>query len=400
MGVSKKTQGVREKIIMAKNINHSRLSYGRQNVTPEDIHAVADVLRSDWLSQGPKIREFEEALCRYTGAKYAVAVANGTAALHTACLAAGIGPGDEVITSPVTFLASANCVVYCGGTPVFADIQEETVNIDPGEIDQHIGARTKALIPVHFAGQPCDLKEIRRLARKHKLLVIEDACHALGSEYRGRKIGGCAYSDMTVFSFHPVKNITTGEGGAVLTNRKDLYERLLMFRTHGITKNPRLLTRNDGPWYYEMPVLGYNYRITDLQCALGVSQLKKLDRFVDQRRALVQLYKVLLDGDARFILPVEKDGVKTAWHIFVIQLKDAALRNKVFKSLQEGGVVPQVHYIPIHLQPYYQKRFGYRRGQFPLSEQYYGRAMTLPLYPQLRKSDVRHVVQTFKKALA
>ena len=381
-------------------MNTRKISYGRQTITQDDIKAVMDVLRSDWLSQGPKISEFEEALCRYTGAKYAVAVSNGTAALHTACLAAGVAPGDEVITSPLTFLASANCVVYCGGTPVFADIQEETVNIDPGEIQKKISAKTKALIPVHFAGHPCDLAAIRRVARKHKLLVIEDACHALGSEYRGRKIGSGAYSDMTVFSFHPVKNITTGEGGAILTNRKDLYERLRMFRTHGMTKAPRLLTRNDGPWYYEMPVLGYNYRITDLQCALGVSQLKKLDRFVEQRRAHVRTYSVLLAGDPRFILPVEKKHVKTAWHIFVVQFKDAALRNRAFQALMRKGIQPQVHYIPIHLQPYYQERFGYRRGQFPLAEQYYGRAMTLPLYPQLRKRDVRYVVEMLSGAVS
>lgn len=385
---------------MAKNMNRGKISYGRQTITKDDIKAVTDVLRSDWLSQGPKIREFEEALCRYTGAKYAVAVSNGTAALHTACLAAGIGPGDEVITSPVTFLASANCVVYCGGTPVFADIEEETVNIDSREIQKKISARTKALIPVHFAGHPADMAEIRRIARKRKLLVIEDACHALGAEYRGQKIGQGAYSDMTVFSFHPVKNITTGEGGAILTNRKDLYERLQIFRTHGMTKAPHLLTRNDGPWYYEMPVLGYNYRITDLQCALGVSQLKKLDRFIAQRRTHVETYHALLARDPRFILPAEKDDVRAAWHIFVIQFRDAALRNRTFQALLQEGIFPQVHYIPIHLQPYYQKRFGYRRGQFPLAEQYYERAMTLPLYPQLRKFDVRHIVQTLIKAVS
>jgi UDP-4-amino-4,6-dideoxy-N-acetyl-beta-L-altrosamine transaminase len=385
---------------MVKMMRKRKISYGRQTITKDDIKAVTDVLRSDWLSQGPKIREFEEALCRYTGAKYAVAVSNGTAALHMACLAAGIAPGDEVITSPVTFLASANCVVYCGGTPVFADIDEETVNIDPAAIEKKISARTKALIPVHFAGHPADMAEIRRVARKRKLLVIEDACHALGAEYRGKKIGGGAYSDMTVFSFHPVKNITTGEGGAILTNRKDLYERLQIFRTHGMTKAPRLLTRNDGPWYYEMPVLGYNYRITDLQCALGVSQLRKLDRFLDQRRTHVETYHALLAQDSRFILPVEKKDVKAAWHIFVIQFKDAALRDRTFQSLLREGILPQVHYIPIHLQPYYQKRFGYRRGQFPFAEQYYERAMTLPLYPQLRKCDVRHVVQTLIKVLA
>jgi len=385
---------------MGRLIRKEKISYGRQTITQDDIKAVTDVLRSDWLSQGPKIREFEEALCRYTGAKYAVAVTNGTAALHTACLAAGIGPGDEVITSPVTFLASANFVVYCGGTPVFADIDEKTVNIDPAEIEKKISPRTRALIPVHFAGHPADMATIRRLARKRKLLVIEDACHALGAEYRGKKVGGGAYSDMTVFSFHPVKNITTGEGGAILTNRKDLYERLQIFRTHGMTKTPQLLTRNDGPWYYEMPVLGYNYRITDLQCALGVSQMKKLDRFIAQRRALVAAYHALLARDPRFILPVEKKEVKAAWHIFVIQFKDAALRNRVFEVLMGKGISPQVHYIPIHLQPYYQQRFGYRRGQFPVSERYYERAMTLPLYPQLRKRDVRHIVRMFIEAVA
>ena len=295
------------------------IPYGRHYIDDEDIAEVIKVLKSDFITQGPKIKEFEDALCKYTGAKYAVAVSSGTAALHLACLASGIGRGDEVITSPITFVASANCVLYCGGIPLFVDIQNDTLNIDPEKIISKITNKTRAIIPVHFAGHPCDLEEIHSIAKKYRLFVIEDACHALGAEYRGTKIGSCQYSDMTVFSFHPVKSITTGEGGAILTNNETLYEKLLTLRTHGITKDKeKWKAREEGDWYYEMQYLGYNYRITDFQCALGISQLRKLDRFISRRREIARIYTERLSRVEGIILPVERQYVKYAWHLYTI----------------------------------------------------------------------------------
>ena len=264
------------------------IPYGRQWIEEDDIQAVIEALKSDFLTTGPRVTQFEKLVAEYTGANYAVAVANGTAALHAACFAAGIGPGDEVITSPITFAASANCVLYCGGIPVFADIDPCTYNIDPNDIRSKITSKTKAIIPVHLAGQPCDMDEIHKIAEQYNLTVIEDGAHALGAEYKGKRIG--SLSDMTTFSFHPVKPITTGEGGIITTNDENLYQKLIMFRSHGITRDPALLQKNEGSWYYEQQSLGYNYRITDIQCALGISQMKKLDRFIKTRRKLAQRY--------------------------------------------------------------------------------------------------------------
>jgi UDP-4-amino-4,6-dideoxy-N-acetyl-beta-L-altrosamine transaminase len=326
-----------------------KIPYGHQYIDTEDVREVAKVLKSDWLTQGPKIREFESSLCKYTGVKYAVVVSSGTAALHIACLTAGISPGDEVITSPITFVASANCVLYCGGKPVFADIEYDTVNIDPGEIEKNITKRTKAIIPVHFAGHPCDLEKVRDIAKKYNLTVIEDAAHALGAEYKGFKIGSCRYSDMTIFSFHPVKSITMGEGGAVLTNKKDLYEKLLMLRSHGITKDRATMKKSDGPWYYEMQCLGFNYRATDFQCALGLSQLKKIDKFIEQRRRIAEIYKKELSKAKEIKLPVQSREVKSAWHLYPIRIDDSKVTRKgVFKYLLRNGIGVQVHYIPVH----------------------------------------------------
>ena len=282
------------------------MPYGRQYIDSTDIKKVVNVLKSDWITQGPKVKEFENALCNYTGAKYAVVVSSGTAALHIACLAAGIKEGDEVITSRITFAASANCILYCKGKPVFADIQEDTVNIAPEEIKKKITKKTKAIIPVHFAGHPCELDTISAIARNYKLLMIEDAAHALGASYKGKKIGCCKHSDMATLSFHPIKSITTGEGGAVLTNRKDLYERLRIFKNHGITKDRSIMHSLDGPWYYEMQELGYNYRITDFQCVLGISQLKKIDQFIQKRREIVQRYNEAFMDVEKIITPTEK----------------------------------------------------------------------------------------------
>jgi len=383
------------------------IPYGRQFIDDEDIQEVIKTLKSDFITQGPKIKEFESALCEYTEAKYAVAVSNGTAALHISCLAAGIRHNHEVITSPITFVASANCILYCGGKPVFADVQEDTINIDPEEIERKITRNTKAVIPVHFAGHPCDLEEIYAIAKKNNLIVIEDACHALGAEYKGSKIGSCKYSDMTVFSFHPVKSITTGEGGAVLTNNKKLYEKLLMLRNHGITKDPtkftinhQLSTINDyGSWYYEMQELGFNYRLTDFQCGLGLSQLKKLDKFIQRRREIVEIYNKELSKIDEIILPKERPYVKSSWHIYYIRLKNFQKRKKVFERLRKKGIGVQVHYIPVHLQPYYRNNFGYKEGDYPKAENYYNSTITLPLFVKLNKKQINYILNKIKEAI-
>lgn len=377
-----------------------KIPYGRQLIDNCDIKEVVKVLKSDWITQGPKIKGFEDAIRRYTGAKYAVVVSSGTAALHISCLAAGLKKGDEAITSPITFVASANCILYCQAKPVFADIQEDTVNIDPEEIKKKITKNTKAIIPVHFAGHPCDMQEIHRIARKHKLIVIEDACHALGAEYRGSKIGSCKYSDMTVFSFHPVKSITTGEGGAVLTNRRDFYEKLLILRTHGITKDKaKLVNKNAGGWHYEMQELGFNYRITDFQCALGISQLGRLDEFIKRRRFITSIYNKELSGMREIVLPHEKKYVKSAWHIYPVRLKNAMQRSNVFVKMRAAGISAQVHYIPVHLHPYYRNVFGYKIGCNIKSEGYYSKALSLPLYPGLKASEIKYVVSVLKRSL-
>ncbi|MDR2068131.1 MAG: aminotransferase class V-fold PLP-dependent enzyme, partial [Holosporaceae bacterium] len=273
--------------------------YGRQNITNEDVDAVIAVLRSDFLSQGPQIKEFEDAICGYTGAKYCVAVANGTAALHLSMMALGVGPGDEVITTPITFMASANCVGYVGGTVKFADVDPRTANIDPQEMAKRITPRTKAVIPVHYAGQSCDMEAIENLAKKRGIFVVEDASHAIGSDYKGLKVGCCAHSDMTVFSFHPVKNMTTGEGGAIATNSRELYEKLLLLRSHGMIKNDPQLTDVHGKWFCEMHSPGFNYRMTDLQAALGISQLKRIEKFKERRRQMAALYRKIFADDSR-----------------------------------------------------------------------------------------------------
>jgi len=375
------------------------IPYGHQWVDKNDIKEVIKVLKSDWLTQGPKVSEFEKALCKYTGAKYAVVVSSGTAALHIACLAAEIKQGDEVITSPITFIASANSVLYCGGKPVFADIQKDTVNIDPEEIKKKINPNTRAITPVHFAGHPCDLEEIKEIAEKHNLLIIEDASHALGAEYKGSKIGSCKYSDMTIFSFHPIKHITTGEGGAVLTNRRDLYERLLLFRNHGISKDKKKMIKFDGPWYYEMQELGFNYRMTDFQCALGISQLKKLEKYIERRRELVSIYNKELSKVNGVILPIEKPDIKSSWHIYYIKLRDSKRRKTVFNKLRKNNIGVQVHYIPVHLQLYYRKNFNYKVGDYPRAEKYYKSTITLPLYPKLMNREIRYIAYILKKEL-
>jgi UDP-4-amino-4,6-dideoxy-N-acetyl-beta-L-altrosamine transaminase len=375
-----------------------KIPYGRQWVDDKDIEAVRRTLKSAYLTQGRQVQIFEEALALYCGAKYAVALSSGTAALHAACFAAGIKEGNEVITSPITFAASANCVLYRGGMPVFADIEEDTVNIGPEEIKKNITKRTKAVIPVHFAGHPCDLGEISSIAKEHNLVIIEDGAHALGAEYKESKIGACKYSDMTIFSFHPVKAITTGEGGAVLTNSRKYYERLRLFRVHGITKEqPKLKAKNSkmGLWFYEMQELGFNYRITDFQCALGVSQLKKLNRFIERRREIVNIYNRKLSEIDEIALPQEKPCVKSAWHIYCIRLRNHISRRVVFDEFCRRGIGVQVHYIPLYYHPYYRSR-GYKKNLWPNAEKYYRQTITLPIYPKMVSVDINRVVKATK----
>ena len=374
------------------------ISYGHQCIDNEDIEEVIKVLRSPWVTQGPRIKEFEQALATYCGARYCAAFSSGTAALHAAYFAADIGKGDEIITSPITFAATANAALYLNARPVFADIQADTANLDPALLDRNVTEKTKAIVPIHFAGQPVDLDEIYSFAEKHDLLVIEDACHALGAEYKGKKIG--SLSDLTVFSFHPVKTITSGEGGAVLTNKKDLYEKMVMFRNHGVTRDRNRLRNDQGDWFYEMHYLGYNYRITDFQCALATSQMKKLDRFISRRREIVYRYDKAFESEDNIDLLHQKENRTSAFHIYVICLKPETLgrsRKEAFEYLRNRGIGVQVHYIPVYLHPYYQQ-MGYRKGLCPVAEDYYERAITIPLHPSMEKKDVDRVIEEVKKA--
>jgi len=369
-----------------------QIPYSRQTIGPDDIKAVADVLKSDWLTQGPKIEEFEQALAKYCSAKYAVACSSGTAGLHLAYLALGLKQGDEVITTPLTFSATSASFCYLGALPVFCDIDLASLNIDPKEIEKKITKRTKAIAITDFAGNPCCLDGIKKIAKQYKLPIVEDACHALGASYKGKKVGGLV--DLTVFSFHPVKSITTGEGGAILTNSKKLAYRMRLFRSHGAVKKPA-----KGGWYYEIKELGFNYRLTDLQAALGLSQLKKIDGFVKRRREIAKRYKVAFKGMPEIILQEEPQGNKSACHLFVVQLKTKN-RRAVYERLKAKGILTQVHYIPLHLQPYYQRTFGYKKGDFPKAEKYYSRCLSLPVFPKLTDKEQQKVIKTLKEILS
>ncbi len=383
-----------------ETIRDKFLPYGQQWVDEEDIKAVVEVLKGDWLTTGPKIEEFEERVADYCDAKYAVAVSNGTAALHAACFAAGIEEGDEVITTPITFAASANSILYQGGRPVFADINPKTYNIAPAKIIDKIIDKTKAIIPVDYTGQPCQMDEIMRLANKHNLIVIEDAAHSLGARYKGKKVG--ALADMITFSFHPVKHITSGEGGMVLTNNEEFYNRLKRFRSHGITKKrEELNNQNEGPWFHEQQELGYNYRMTDIQAALGLSQMKKLDKFIARRREIVARYNKAFEESDLLTVPYQAQGVDSSWHLYIIKLNLDRLkvgRREIFEALRREKLGVNVHYIPVYQHPYYQK-LGYKKGICPEAEKLYDRIITLPLFPKMTDRDVENVIEIVDKVL-
>ena len=393
----------------------SYIPYGKHWIDENDIQAVVRTLRSERLTQGPLVEKFEQALAEYCGAKYAVAVNSGTSALHIACLSAGIKDGDEVITSPVTFVASANCAVYCGAKPVFADIDPSTYNIDPVQIKDKLNSSTKAVIPVHFAGQSCDMESISRIVKEkesesgRKIYIIEDACHALGSLYKNKKVGSGVYSDMTVMSFHPVKHITTGEGGIVLTNDEALYKKLKQFRSHGITSVPEEFINTDfafqqatldarslpNPWYHEQIDLGYNYRITDIQCALGLSQLKKIDMFRMRRKEIVIKYNDAFKKMDFITIPHEDANCDSNFHLYgpLFDFKKINTdRAQFMLKLKSRGIQTQVHYIPVPLQPFYQKRFGTKQGDCPNAEKYYSKCLSIPLYPAMTDDDIEKVI--------
>lgn len=372
------------------------IPYGKQSIDENDIKTVIDVLRSNYITTGPKIGEFEKKFADYVGSKYAVAVSNGTAALHLACLAVGLGVDDELITTPMTFAASANCALYCGAKPVFVDINNNGL-IDESKIEEKITKKTKIIIPVHYTGLPCNLEKIREVANKHNLIIIEDACHALGAKYKDSKIGDCKYSDLAVFSFHPVKHITTGEGGIITTNSTEIYNKLLVLRTHGITNNPdNLFLKNNNPGYYEMQSLGYNYRITDIQCALGISQLKRIGEFVEKRRDIAKKYETAFATFDEIETIPENDEQFNSYHLFIIKVKNQEIRLNLFNHLKENGILCQVHYIPVYLHPYYQK-LGYQKGICPNSELFYEKIVSLPLFPTLKEEEQYFVIKKIKE---
>lgn len=379
------------------------IPYGRQSVDEADIEAVVQVLRSDWLTQGPAIERFEAAMATRCATDHGVMVCNATAALHIACLAAGLGPGDWLWTSPNTFLASANCGLYCGARVDFVDIDPLTWNLSADalahklETAEREGRLPKVVVAVAFAGQSCDMAAIARLAERYGFTLIEDASHAVGAQYGGQPVGSGEFADMTVFSFHPVKIITTAEGGIVMTRHTELAERLRRLRSHGMTRDPAMMSEpSHGPWYYQQVELGFNYRATDIQAALGVSQLARLDGFLARRRALAEAYDQALSG-LGLQLPARQAGAESAWHLYVVRI--AERRDEVFAALRAAGVGVNVHYIPVHLQPFY-RQMGFAPGDFPEAEAYYAQALSLPLYPGLTEAEQHYIVNALSDALA
>lgn len=383
------------------------IPYGRQSISEADIEAVEQVLRSDFLTQGPAVPAFEETMTKYCDARRAVAFNSATGALHAACLALGIGPGDLVWTSPVTFVASANCALYCGAEVDFVDIDPRTYNLSVPALAAKLeeaereGRLPKVVIPVHLAGQSCDMTAIADLARRYGFKIIEDASHAVGASYRGAKIGGCRYSDIAIFSFHPVKIITTGEGGLATTNDEALAERMTLLRSHGVTRDPALLEKEpDGPWYYEQVDLGFNYRMTDIQAALGRSQLGRIDAFIKRRRELAARYDERLVGQP-LTLPWQHADTASAWHLYIVRLQasDAASHRRVFERLRERGIGVNLHYMPVYLQPYY-RRLGFRPGLCPEAEHFYTQAISLPLFTDLTEADQDRIVNALNSSMS
>jgi UDP-4-amino-4,6-dideoxy-N-acetyl-beta-L-altrosamine transaminase len=393
---------------LTENTETRRIPYGKQVVDESDIQAVIDVLESDWITQGPNVTNFEEALRKKFNSKYATVVSSGTAALHLTGLALGWRAGDVVLTTPLTFLASANCILYAGARPDFVDIAPQAYTIDIEKLEGRIkkykaqNKRVKAVVAVDYAGQPCEWEPLRYIADKYEIQLVDDACHAIGAAYKGSCLGCSKYADVTVFSFHPVKHITTGEGGAVLTDNKDLDNRIKMLRSHGVTKDKKLLQKREGPWYYEMHELGFNYRITDIQCALGLSQLRKLDGFVQKRRRVASYYDDVFGEDQRFIIPKARLGTTHVYHLYPLQIRFDSLstrKEEFFQFLRQKNIFCQVHYIPVHLQPYYRRHFGCREGDFPVCEEFYRREVSIPMYPALEGDDLEYISTQILKSL-
>ena len=382
-------------------VRDTKIHYGRKFIDEEDIKAVSDVLKSDFITTGPKTFELEKRLCEITGAKYAVAIANGTAALHVSCLTAGINKGDEVITTPITFAASANCALYIGATPVFADIDSKTYNIDPCEIEKKITSKTKAVVAVDFTGQAVKCDEIKSICKKYNLIFIQDAAHSIGTKYKDKSIGSIA--DMTTFSFHPVKTVTGGEGGAILTNNKSYYEKLMLYRTHGITRDPNQMVNPTGEaWYYEQIDLGYNYRITDFQAALILSQLNKLEKFSNKRKYIVNKYNQAFSQIPEIDIQEEIPESDTTRHLYIIRLKLDMLnatRKQIFEALYAENICCNVHYIPVYYHPYYQK-LGYKKGLCSKAEKLYEEMLSIPLYYSMTDKDIEDVINGVKKVIS
>jgi perosamine synthetase len=381
-------------------VRKTLLPYGHQSIDEADIQAVVETLRSDWLTTGPRVAEFEEAFATRTGARHAVSFSSGTAALHAAAFTAGLKAGDEAITSPLTFVATANCVLYQGAVPIFADVSPDTLNLDPEKAAARITCRTRAILPVDYAGHPADLDPVLELAERHGLVVIEDASHALGAEYKGRQVG--SLSHMTVFSFHPVKHITTGEGGMVTTDNAKFAETLRRFRNHGISSDARQ-RQSAGQWHYEMVSLGFNYRLTDIACALGSQQLKKLEANLSQRRKIAERYTAAFREIPKLVLPAVRQNANPAWHLFPIRLDGVKLkaeRAQVFRALRAENIGVNVHYIPVHRHPYYSERFGYRGGEYPVAEDAYERLISLPMFHGMSDQDVEDVIRAVDKVIS
>ena len=381
-----------------KPVRETKICYGHQTIEQDDIDAVAECLKSDLITCGPRIREFEHKLCEYTGSKYAVVVSSGTAALHCACYAAGIKAGDEVITTPITFAASANCARYMGADVVFADIRYDTMNIDPDSIEANITDRTKAIVAVDYTGQAVEIDRIRAICEKHNLIFIEDAAHSIGTKYNGKQIGSLA--DLTTFSFHPVKTITGGEGGAILTNSEEMYKKLLLFRTHAITSEG-VDKEENGFWYYEQVDLGFNYRLTDFQASLLINQLGKLDRFVKRRREIAMAYDEAFSGMPEIIPHTNILESETSYHLYVLRLNLEKLscdRKQFFDAMSAENVQPQIHYIPTYWFPYYEK-LGYTRGICPVAEKVYFEILSIPIFPIMKDDDINDVIRAVKKVV-